>query len=200
MKIYDQLKHLFGAESESVFTFKKCNDGAMEISFKHNFKYWMIHFAADFPTTPAKLFHSTWEDLVRSNECSHSHIAEPLINEVNILLTMKDICTACKICKNFTKESLSQPYCSSRSLDKLSIAMNSLAAELRTTLVDVTELNIDHTLDVITFNHGTKWWIINVTAQFPDTPAKVYYKPHKESSNRYDAWYSLKKQSRIRVI
>ena len=73
--------------------------------------------------------------------------------------------------------------------------MNSLAAELRTTLVDVTELNIDHTLDVITFNHGTKWWIINVTAQFPDIPAKVYYKPHKDSSNRYDVVFFKETES-----
>ena len=201
-KIYDQLRNWFGTQSESAFNFETSKDcpGAIEISFKHNNKYWLVRFPAQFPTIPAKLFHSTREALLRSRECSQFDIVEPLINDVNILLTMKNICDACKICKNFTKESLSQPDYSSRFTDKLAVAINKLVTEIYHTFADVTELHMNHPVDTthatITFNHGTKWWIINVPVQFPDLPTKVYNQLYKESRQRSDVQLYEKKDLR----
>ena len=194
-KIYDQLRNWFGTQSESAFNFETSKDcpGAIEISFKHNNKYWLIRFPAEFPTIPAKLFHSTREASLRSRECSQSNIVESLINDVNILLTMKNICIRCSICQNFTKELLSQPGYSSRFTDKFAFAINKLVTELTSTFADVTELRVNHPVDTshatITFNHGTKWWIINVPVQFPDLPAKVYKQSDKESSQLSDVMF-----------
>ena len=191
-KIYDQLSNWFGTQSESAFNFETSKDcpGAIEISFKHNNKYWLVRFSAEFPTTPAKLFYSTREASLRSRECSQFHIVAPLINDVNILLTMKNICDGCSICKNFTKELLSQPDYSSRFMEKFAVAIYKLVTELDNTFPDFTELKVNHPVDTsyatITFNHGTKWWIINVPLQFPDVPAKVYNQSHKESFHRRD--------------
>ena len=121
-KIYDELKKWFGIQSDSMLKFEKSKDipGAIEISFKHNRRYWMVRFPEDFPTKPAKLFYSTWEASVRHNECFAFAIVKPLDNEVNVLLTIKNVCSLCiKVCKNFTKESLSQPDLNSRSMEKL---------------------------------------------------------------------------------
>ena len=78
-KIYDELKYWFGNEPQSNFNFETSDNcpGAIEIRFKHNYKYWMIRFPADFPATPAKLFHTS-EDSVRFNECAHVDLVEPL--------------------------------------------------------------------------------------------------------------------------
>ena len=201
-KIYDQLRNWFGTQSESAFNFETSKDcpGAIEISFKHNNKYWLVRFPAKFPAIPAKLFHSTREALLRSRECSQSNIVESLINDVNILLTMKNICGGCSICKNFTKESLSKPDYSSRFMDKLAVAINKIATELDNTFPDVTELIVNHPVDTthatITFNHGTKWWIINVPVQFPDLPTKVYNQLYKESRQRSDVQLYEKKDLR----
>ena len=61
-KIHDHLKHWFG-QTDSMFKLQKSKDspGATEISFKHNRKFWMVRFPNDFPTNPAKVFHSSWE-------------------------------------------------------------------------------------------------------------------------------------------
>ena len=194
-KIYDQLRNWFGTQSKSAFNFETSKNcpGAIEISFKHNNKYWLIRFPAEFPTIPAKLFHSTREASLRSRECSQSKIVESLINDVNILLTMKNICGGCSICKNFTKEMLSQPDYSSRFTEKFAFAINKIVTELTSTFADVTELRMNHPVDTshatITFNHGTKWWIINVPVQFPDLPAKVYKQSDKESSQLSDVMF-----------
>ena len=78
-KIYDELKYWFGNEPQSNFNFETSNNcpGAIEIKFKHNYKYWMIRFPADFPATPATLFHSS-ENSVRFNECAQFDLVEPL--------------------------------------------------------------------------------------------------------------------------
>ena len=204
-KIYDQLRNWFGTQSESAFNFETSKNcpGAIEISFKHNNKYWLIRFPAEFPTIPAKLFHSTREASLRSRECSQSNIVESLINDVNILLTMKNICGECSICKNFTKEMLSQPDYSSR-FTEFGVAINKIVTELTSTFADVTELHMNHPVDTshgtITFNHGTKWWIINVPVQFPDLPAKVYNQSHKESFQRRDVMFYENKSSSPRDL
>ncbi|CAB3993692.1 Hypothetical predicted protein [Paramuricea clavata] len=97
-QIYDHLKKWFGIQSDSKFKFEKSKDipGAIEISFKHNYRYWMVRFPDDFPTKPAKLFYSSWEASVRSHECFDSDIVKPLNNEVDMLLTIKNICRGCK--------------------------------------------------------------------------------------------------------
>ena len=153
-KIYDQLRNWFGTQSESAFNFETSKNcpGAIEISFRHNNKYWLIRFPAEFPTIPAKLFHSTREASLRSRECSQSNIVESLINDVNILLTMKNICSGCSICKNFTKEMLSQPDYSSRFTEKFAFAINKIVTELAITFADVTELHMSHPVDT---SHGT---------------------------------------------
>jgi integrative and conjugative element protein (TIGR02256 family) len=192
-KIHDQLKKWFGIQSDSKFKFEKSKDipGANEISFKHNRRYWMVRFPEDFPTNPAKLFYSTWEASVRSNECFGSEIVKPLNNEVHVLLTIKNVCSVCKVCKNFTKESLSQPDLNSRSMEKLAVSLNKLVSELTTIFSDVTALNVNHPLDTshakIAFKHGHYHWIINLPAQFPEIPAKVSYLFHEKSSQEHDA-------------
>ena len=189
-KIYDELKYWFGTKPESSFNFQFSNNcpGAIEIRFKHNYKYWMIRFPADFPATPAKLFHTS-EDSVRFNECAHFDLVEPLNDEVNILLTVKNICSECKICKKFTKESLSRADFNLRNMDKLANFAHEFVTKLDKYFPDVTECNINHPSDTshatITFKHGTKRWVINVPAQFPDAPAKVY-QSDKESSQQSD--------------
>ena len=198
-KIYDQLRNWFATQSESAFKFEKSKDcpGAIEISFRHNSKYWLVRFLAEFPTIPAKLFYSTRKASLRSREYLQSNITEPLINDVNILLTMKNICGECSICKNFTKESLSQPDYSSHFREKFAAAINKIVTELTSTFPDVTELNMNNPVDTshstITFSHVTQWWIINVPVQFPDLPAKVYKQSHKESRQRCDVMFYEKK-------
>ena len=189
-KIYDELKYWFGTKPQSSFNFETSNcPGAIEIRFKHNYKYWMIRFPADFPATPAKLFHAS-EDSVRFNECAHVDLVEPLNDEVNILLTVKNICRACKICKKFTKESLSRADFNLRNMDKLADFAHEFVRKLDKYFPDFTECNINHPSDTshatITFKHGTKWWVINIPAQFPDAPAKVYRQPDKENSQQSD--------------
>ena len=187
-KIYDELKYWFGTKPDSIFNIETSNcPGAIEIRFKHNYKYWMIRFPADFPATPAKLFHTS-EDSVRFNECAHVDLVEPLNDEVNILLTVKNICGACKICKKFTKELLSRPDFNLRDMDKLADFVHEFVTKIAKYFPDVTECNINHPSDTshatITFKHGTKWWIINLTEKFPDAPAKVYNQSYKESLQR----------------
>ena len=191
-RIYDELKHWFGTESETAFNFETSEEypGAVEISFKHHYHYWMVHFPTHFPTVPAKLFRSIEKNSVRSNECSYPKIVEPLKDEVSILLSMKNICKACKICKNFTKESLSHKNVSSHSMDKSAVTLNKFVSELKTAFADITKLNVSHSLDTcqatITFMHHNKWWIIELPAQFPDVPAKIYYQFYVGGSQRRD--------------
>ena len=191
-KVYDELKYWFGTQSESVFDFETSEDcpGAIEISFKHNYRHWLVRFPAEFPTTPAKLFHSTCEASVRYNECSNFDLVKPLKDEVNILLTMKNICGACKICRNFRKESLCQPDFSLRSMDKLADSTHKLVIKLDKIFPDVTKFNVNYPSGTshaeIRFEHDNKWWIIELPAQYPDVPAKVYSLHYKESSQRND--------------
>ena len=179
-KVHDQLKYWFGTQSESAFNFESSQDypGAIEISFKHHYHYWMVCFPADFPTSPAKIFRSIEKVSLHSKKCL-PNIVEPLNNEVNILLTMKNVCRWCKICKNFTKESLSQPDFSSHSMGKLAAPPNKLVSDIETAFPDVTQLNVSQPSDTgqttITFMHHNKYWIIDLPAQFPDVPASVYY-------------------------
>ena len=188
-KIYDELKYWFGTKPESSFNFQTSNNcpGAIEIRFKHNYKYWMIRFPADFPATPAKLFHTS-EDSVRLNECAQFDLVEPLNDEVNILLTVKNICRACKICKKFTKESLSRPDFNLRNMDKLADFAHEFVRKLDKYFPDFTECNINHSSDTshatIRFEHNSQWWIIKLLAKFPDAPAKVYNQLYKESPQR----------------
>ena len=199
-KIYDQLKKWFGIQSDSMFKFEKSKDipGAIEISFKHNRRYWMVRFPEDFPTNPAKLFYSFYEAAVRHNECRSFELVKPLNNEVNILLTIKNMCGGCKVCKHFTKESLPQSDLNSRSMDKLAASLNILVNELTTRLGDVDTVNITHFVNSnaeVTFKYANKRWIICFPAQFPDTPAKVYYLAHESSSQKHDVLFHGKRSS-----
>jgi hypothetical protein len=190
-KIHDQLKKWFGILSDSKFKLEYSNDspGVIEISFKHNYKHWMVCFPKDFPTNPAKLFHSAWEASVRHNECRNFELVKPLNNEVNILLTIKNICSGCKVCKHFTKESLTQSDLNS--MDKLVTSVKKLVLELTTKFGDVCPVNVTHPFDnsyaEVTFKYANKHWIICFPAQFPDIPAKVYYLPHEDSPQKHDA-------------
>ena len=189
-KIHDHLKHWFG-QTDSMFKFEKSKDspGAIEISFKHNDKYWMVRFPNDFPTNPANLFFSPWPATVRSNECTELGLVKPLKNEVNILLTIKNICGTCKVCKHFTEELLSQPGLNSHSMEKLAVSLNKLARELTNTFHDVT-VNVTQPLHTshaeIKFKHGCWHWIINLPAQSPEIPAKVSYLLYEGSSQKHD--------------
>ena len=192
-KILDHLIYWFGSQTDSMFKFEKSKDSprAIEISFKHNDKYWMVRFPCDFPTNPANLFFSPWAAAVRSNKCTGPGLVKPLKNEVNILLTIKNICGTCNVCKHFTKDSLSQPDLNSRSMEKLAVSLNTLVSELANSFQDVTALNVTHPLHTshaeIKFKHKCWHWIINLPAQFPEIPAKVSYLYHEESSQKHDA-------------
>ncbi len=193
-KIHDHLKHWFG-QTDSMFKLQKSKDspGATEISFKHNRKFWMVRFPNDFPTNPAKVFHSSWEGSVKYNECRDFDIVKPLKNDVNILLTIKNICGTCKTCKHITKESLSQPDLYSRPMEKLAVSLNTLVSEITNSFQDVTAFNVNQPLPAshaeIKFKHRDKHWIINLPAQFPDIPAKVSYLLHEKSSQRHEALF-----------
>ena len=62
-KIHDQLKHWFGTHSESGFSFETSKDcsGAIEISFKHNRKFWMVRFPKGFPADSTEIFCSQFQ-------------------------------------------------------------------------------------------------------------------------------------------
>ena len=189
-KIYDELKYWFGTKPQSNFNFKTSNcPGAIEIRFKHNYKHWMIRFPPDFPGTPAKLFHTS-EDSVRFKECAQFDVVEPLNDEVNMLLTLKNICGACKICKKFTKESLSRPDFNLRNMDKLADFAHEFVIKLDKYFADFSGFKLNHFEDTsdatIGFEHNSQWWVINIPALFPDAPAKVYRKRYNESFQQND--------------
>jgi integrative and conjugative element protein (TIGR02256 family) len=194
-KVHDHLKNWFGRQSESMFKFECSKDspGVIEISFKHNSKYWMVRFPKDFPNNPAKLFYSYWEvPASLYNKCSDFDLVKPLNNEVHILLSIKKICGVCKVCKHFTKESLSRFDLNSQSMNKLGALVDGLVNEL-SKLGDVCPVNITHPFNTshaeVKFKHANKHWIIDFPAQFPDIPAKVYYLLHEGSSQKRDVLF-----------
>ena len=194
-KIHDELKHWFGTHSESVFSFQTSKDcpGAVEISFKHNRKFWMVRFPKGFPVDPTEIFCSAFQESVRFSELYRGDLVKPLNNHVNILLSIKKRCddSRCNVCKHFTKESLSSSgFSLGSSMENLPVVVNRLADDLAAGLDRVDDLQklclTDRDAE-ITFMHGLRHWIIRFTVKFPDIPATVYYLLSKCSSQEHDA-------------
>ena len=89
-------------------------------------------------------------------------------------------------------------------MDKLANFAHEFVRKLDKYFPDVTECNINHSSDTshatIRFKHGTKWWIINIPALFPDAPAKVYHQSDKESSRQHDVLLYHKNQQGLQVL
>ena len=188
-QIHYQLKYWFGIQTESKFKYEtsKNTPGADEITFKHNSKYWMVRFPKDFPSNPAKLFYSFWDSYNSYNKCSDYDLVKPLTNEESILLSIKNICVSCKVCKHITTESVLGLR--SMAMKTFSISLNELVSELSMSL-DVNALNanpVGKNHVEVTFKHASKYWIVVLPAQFPDLPAKVYHLLYEGSSQRHDA-------------
>jgi hypothetical protein len=108
-KIYDGLEKYFG--SEGKVDIGRTSHGDVQMTFKHDTKYWMLRFPETFPNQPARLSsaHSP-ERLSKMSPCSDYFLVKPLTNHVNVLLSIKKNCyCSCRICKNITKENLAKP-------------------------------------------------------------------------------------------
>ena len=192
-KIHDHLKYRFGGQPESMFkleTSKNSRD-IIEISFKHNRNFWLVRFPVDFPGKTAELFCSNCSESLHYSKVFRNDIVEPLNNDVNILLSMKNRCSGgdYDVCKHFTKESLSQYDFSPVLREKLQAAVSKLEDDITRNLSGVNDLKSKclDSLGEITFKHGGKFWIINITAFFPDVPANVYYLYHEKSYQKHEA-------------
>ena len=192
-KVHDQLKAWFGSQIESMFNFefsKDCPD-TIEISFKHNGKFWLFRFPKGFPDDPTKIFCSPFQDMVRRSKVCSIDLVKPLNNDINILLSIKNGCgdSKCDVCKHFTKESLSSPDFSSGSVEKLTVIVNELANDVTTALGKVDKLQKCCASDrdaEITFMHGGRRWLIELTVNFPNVPATMYYFTSESSTYKYD--------------
>ena len=192
-KVHDQLKAWFGSQIESMFNFEFSKDcpGAIEISFKHNGKFWLVRFPKDFPVDPTKLFCSQFQDMVGRFKVYSGDLVEPLNNDINILLSIKKRCgdSKCDVCKHFTKESLSSPDFSSGSVEKLTAIVNELANDVTTALGKVDKLQKCCASDrdaEITFMHGGWRWLIQFKVNFPNVPATMHYFFSESSSLKRD--------------
>ena len=189
-QIHDHLKYWFGFQTESKFKYETSKNisGADEITFKHNFKYWMVRFPKDFPSNPAKLFYSYCDSYNSYNKFSDHDLVKPLTNKESILLSIKKNCRVCKICKQITTESVVNPR--SAAVKSFSISLNDLLSKLDTCLgVNASNANpVCKNEFEITFKHANKCWIIALPIRFPDIPAKVYYLPHESSFQRHDVF------------
>ena len=199
-KIHDALKKWFGSKPESKFSMEtsKSTPGAVEIKFEHARCYWMIRFPENFPITSAKLFCDLWETPVRNWECSHDG-DEPLKNEVNILVLIRENCMykqRCDICKHFTKELLLPAQPSQPSTRDFAYFTNELVNEITNHFPDAKGLNLNVLSNVtyaeVTYEHGRWYWKIEVPVKFPDEPAKVYRLLYKGSSQKHDAFVDRK--------
>ena len=184
-KIHDALKKWFGCEPDM----ERSSSGVVKFKFEHANRYWMIQFPEDFPKAPAKLFCAFSEIGLRRNECSFN-IVKPLVNDVNILLSIKNECKrSCDVCKHFTKESLSQSEVNPSSREKLTVTVIELMENINREIgVDSSnnQLRPDNSYE-ITFKHGNWFWLIEVPAAYPEKPAKVYKFFHERSSQKFDA-------------
>ena len=193
-KIHDQLKKWFCSPTESIFKFETSKDSpsTTEISFNHNRRYWMVRFPEDFPTKPAELFCSAYQESLHVSKVYKNDIVGPLNNDVNILLSIKNRCSSsCDACKQFTKESLFQSNFSTQSMEKLLASVTKLANYFTASLAlpDVIDLKIKCLSDSqaeITFKHGGRYWLIDFPAYFPDVPVNVYYLFYERSSTKND--------------
>ena len=198
-KIHDEVKKWFGSQSDSIFKFEKSKNspGAVEISFKHNKKFWMVRCLKDFPIKPAELFCSMSQDALHISMIYKTDIVKPLNSVVNILLTIKNRCNSskCGVCEHFTKDLLSQSNFNPQVMEKLVDSATKLEYDITMCLAlsDVDDLKVKCASDSqaeITFKHGGRFWIIDVPAYFPDVPANVYYLAHEGSSQKCDAiWH-----------
>jgi hypothetical protein len=107
-EIHDHLNFWFGRQPKSMFKLETSkNNRDIEISFKHNEMFWLVRFPKDFPGEPAELFCSRYQETVHLSKVFRCDIVQPLNNEVNILLSIKNKCNdECNVCNRFTKESL----------------------------------------------------------------------------------------------
>ena len=194
-KIYDQLKNWFGTESESVFNFETSKDypGAIEISFKHNKKFWMVHFPKCFPVDPAKLFCSQFQEMVRLSvsKVQKVDLVEPLENDINILLTIKNRCGdyKCDVCRHFTKESLFSSNFNSDLMERLVDSVKRLVHDVKISLGQVDNLKqycLSDREAEVTFTHGGWRWMIRFPINFPDEPATAHYFMSELSSQKRD--------------
>ena len=194
-KIYDQLKNWFGTHSESMFNFEKSKNcpGAIEISFKHNRKFWMVRFPKGFPVDPTEIFCSQFQDTLRYpvSKLYRGDLVEPLDNDVNILLSIKNRCGdgRCDVCRHFTKESLSSSNFNSDLMERLMDSVKRIVKNVTTGLGQVDNLKqycLSDREAEVTFKHGGWRWMIRFPISFPDEPAIVHYFTSELSSQKRD--------------
>ena len=186
-KIYDGLEKYFG--SEGNVDIERTSHGDVQMTFKHDTKYWMLRFPETFPNQPARLStaHSP-ERLSKMSPCSDYFPVKPLTNHVNVLLSIKKNCYgSCRICKTFTKENLAKPAAAipppdnSKVTEVVNVLTNEIKMTLSTPLMFASETQNDGSCR-IKFQHYHAKWSIEIPAEFPDKPAEVY----KQESNHRD--------------
>ena len=179
-EIKDDLERYFG--SERPVDIEGAEYGEVQMSFKHGTKHWMLRFPQTFPAEPAQLFWSGFrERLSRASPISSDILLEkPLTSHVNILLSIKKNCfgNACAICKNFTKENLSEPaIAKTASNARLEDVLNAVTNEIK-----MTEMATPSTLAgeaqsdgsyQIRFEHNLIKWVITLPSDFPANPAEI---------------------------
>ena len=194
-KIHDHLKYWYGRQTESLFQFQtseKFRD-TIEVSFKHNKNFWVVCFPKDFPNKPAELFCSRYQENVRITKVYKTDIVEPLDNEINILLSIKQRCGSitgrCSTCWNLTRESLSQFNSNIGSWERLIACASKLADDITGGLIGVNDLSMkcDSESEArITFKYKKRIWVVECSPYFPEVGAKVHYLPYERSSQKCD--------------
>ena len=179
-KIYDGLEKYFG--SEGKVDIGLTSHGDVQMTFKHDTKYWMLRFPETFPNQPARLSAAHRpERLSKMSPCSDYFLVKPLTNHVNVLLSIKKTCYGefCKICKNITKENVTMPATAKPvGITRLRDVVDALTNEIL-----ISEMTTPSTLAgqaqndgsyKIAFEHNYLKWLITFPAEFPDKPAEVY--------------------------
>jgi hypothetical protein len=177
-KISDGLEKYFG--SEGNVNIEGTSHGNVQMTFKHNTKYWMLRFPETFPNPPARLSSAfNPEHLSKMSPCSDFSLVKPLTNLVNVLLSIKNNCYgSCRICKTFTKENLAKPAAAippdnSKVTEVVNVLTNHIKMTLSTPLTFVSQAQNDGS-NRIEFQHYHGTWSIEIPAEFPDKPAEVY--------------------------
>ena len=174
-KINDELRKYFG--NEGNIDIERTSNGDIQMTFKHDLKYWRLRFTENFPNRPAQLF-STYHDREHLSDSSPLYLLEePLTNHVNILLSIKKNCyLSCRICKSISKEDLTKPATAKPGGNtSLKDAVAALKNELEMTGI-ATPLSFfgDDQSYRIKFRHNSFNWLITFPPEFSDKPAEVY--------------------------
>ena len=177
---HDELRRYFG--SEGKVDIEGTIHGDVQMTFKHDIKYWMVRFPKTFPSQPAQLFWShSPASLSRISPIFDFLLEKPLKNHVNILLSIKKNCYgySCKICKNFTKENLAKPAPAKTAVSsRLEDVVKSLTNEIEMTdmaapLSFAGGAQNDGSYKV-SFDHNFIRWLITFPPEFPDKPAEIH--------------------------